>query len=80
MAVDEEGREFVDIDCINADTPLAALMLDSLATVELMYGIEQAFGIHVSEDEAFEFQTVGDAMRYIREQVAIRATRVAPQV
>ena len=68
--IDEQERETLDIDNITAETDLLSLPLDSLATVELMHGIEETFNIYVREDAAFEFQTMGDVIRHIQEQRA----------
>ncbi len=42
---------------------------DSLDTVELLMEFEQVFGISISEDEAQNIQTVGDAIKYVEEYV-----------
>ena len=38
---------------------------DSLDTVELVMEFEKAFDIHVADEEAEKFQTVGDVINYI---------------
>ena len=38
---------------------------DSLDTVELVMEVEKAFDIHVADEEAEKFQTVGDVINYI---------------
>lgn len=38
---------------------------DSLDTYELVYAIEEETGITISDDMANEFETVGDAVRYL---------------
>ena len=40
---------------------------DSLDTVELVMEFEKAFDIHVADEEAEKFQTVGDVITYIEE-------------
>lgn len=42
---------------------------DSLDIVELVMGFEQAFSISIPEDKAEEIRTVGDAVRYLTENV-----------
>lgn len=38
---------------------------DSLDTYELVYAIEEETGITISDDMANEFETVGDAVKYL---------------
>ncbi len=42
---------------------------DSLDTYELVYAIEEEMGISIPDEKANEFETVGDALEYIRSQV-----------
>ncbi len=72
-AIDEKDQQLVDMDRVTAETELASLPLDSLATVELLYEIEQTFDIVVPEEKSFDFQTVGDVITYIQEQLASKA-------
>jgi acyl carrier protein len=41
---------------------------DSLDTYELVYQIEEDFGIKIPDEKAQEFETVGDAYTYIESQ------------
>jgi acyl carrier protein len=38
---------------------------DSLDTYELVYAIEQELGVTIPDDMANEFETVGDAVKYL---------------
>jgi acyl carrier protein len=40
---------------------------DSLDTVELVMAFEEEFGIEIPDEDAEKLQTVGDAMRYLKE-------------
>ncbi len=42
---------------------------DSLDTVELVMAFEKEFDIDIPDEEAEKLQTVGDAMKYLREKV-----------
>ena len=42
---------------------------DSLDTYELVYVIEEETGITISDDMANEFETVGDAVRYLAKEL-----------
>jgi acyl carrier protein len=41
---------------------------DSLDVVELIMGLEDEFGIEISDEEAENIRTVGDAVRFIASQ------------
>lgn len=38
---------------------------DSLDSYELVYSLEEELGVTISDDMANEFETVGDAVRYL---------------
>lgn len=42
---------------------------DSLDTYELVYAIEEEMGISIPDEKANEFETVKDALEYIRSQL-----------
>lgn len=42
---------------------------DSLDIVELVMGFEQTFSLSIPEDKAEQIRTVGDAVKYIKENV-----------
>jgi acyl carrier protein len=59
----------VDKDQITAETSFVNdLGADSLDTVELVMEFEDAFDLSISDEEAEKIQTVGDAIRYIKER------------
>ena len=41
---------------------------DSLDVVELIMGLEDEFGVEISDDEAENIRTVGDAVRFIADK------------
>ncbi len=42
---------------------------DSLDTYELVYAIEEEMGITIPDEKANEFETVGDAVNFIKSQL-----------
>jgi acyl carrier protein len=51
-------------DLLVPEAPLAALGIDSLATAELLFNIEDAFGVTLPPD-AVQLTTLGDVVAYI---------------
>lgn len=43
---------------------------DSLDTYELVYAIEEETGITISDDMANEFETVGDAVKFLAKELS----------
>lgn len=68
--LDEHEQAAVDWEAVTAATSLGSLPLDSLATIELLYSVESRWNIVINEDEAFEFQTVGDVLESIKHKLA----------
>lgn len=56
----------VDPSKVTMDASLRKdLGADSLDTYELVYAIEEETGITISDDMATEFETIGDAVKYL---------------
>ncbi|CAN4106205.1 unnamed protein product [Withania somnifera] len=55
---------------VNGESKFAALGADSLDTVEIVMGLEEAFGITVEEENAQTIATVQDAADLIEDLVA----------
>lgn len=65
----------IDAGALCRDTRLEALGIDSLATIEILFRIEDAFGIRipsVQDQPAQTLQTVGDIVDLVDELVAAR--------
>jgi acyl carrier protein len=48
---------------------------DSLDTYELVYAIEEKFDLKIPDEKAQEFETVGDAYKYIEASLEARTRR-----
>lgn len=65
-------QALVDPDVINADTTLDELGLDSLALVEVVFGIEEAFDISVPYnandpgESDFDISNVGEIVKGVK--------------
>jgi acyl carrier protein len=55
---------------IRDDGELLSYGLDSVRAMEFILRLEEAFDIEVSEFEAAQFETVGDAATYVRDKVS----------
>ncbi|KAL0918607.1 hypothetical protein M5K25_010624 [Dendrobium thyrsiflorum] len=59
---------------VTGESTFAALGADSLDTVEIVMGLEEAFGISVEEDSAQNITTVQDAADLIEKLVEAKST------
>lgn len=75
--IDDQDREHVELNSITAETELAVLPLDSLATIELLYSIEETFNIPMTDGQAFEMSSIGDVIQFIQEKQLSRADATA---
>ncbi len=68
IITDELG---VEADTVTPDASFVEdLGADSLDTVELIMAFEEEFEIDISDDDAEQMRTVGDAIAYIEERSA----------
>ncbi len=62
----------VDREAVTPDATMPELGLDSLSVAELLFDVEDEFGIEIETEAAEEIHTFGDAMRvfqtYIEDQ------------
>jgi acyl carrier protein len=58
----------VDPENVTAEASFVEdLGADSLDTVELVMAFEEEFGVDIPDDDAEQMQTVGDAIKYLKE-------------
>lgn len=67
----------VELDAIDADTPLLGLPIDSAVLMALMNELEDRFSVFIEEEAAFAFTVVGDVSDYIRSRIADRTRRLS---
>ena len=61
----------VDPDEVTMDASFREdLQADSLDLVEMVMAFEDTFGGEISDEDAQQIETVGDAVRYIEEQMS----------
>jgi acyl carrier protein len=59
------GREAPD----DPDLTFEEVGLDSIAFLEIQIEMEQRYGFHVSEEEARQIRTLGDAVDYVNRRL-----------
>jgi acyl carrier protein len=64
---------------LSLDAPLDSLGIDSLGTVELLWKVEETFGIKLPPDPV-DLPTLGDVVRYIDDLVAAQAAGTAAAI
>ncbi|HUS89698.1 MAG TPA: acyl carrier protein [Desulfosporosinus sp.] len=64
IVVEQLGVDEVDV---TQETSFEKLNADSLDIVELIMALEEAFDLDIPDEEAEKIRTVGDAVRYIKE-------------
>lgn len=56
----------VDADMVQMDTNLMKdLEADSLDAVEIILGVEEAYGLDIQDEDAEKFETVKDLVEYV---------------
>ncbi|MGO8828022.1 MAG: acyl carrier protein [Steroidobacteraceae bacterium] len=58
---------------VTSEATLATLGLDSLSLLELMFKIEDCYGVKIADDTPTDLVTVNDVVRYIDGLVARKA-------
>ena len=75
------GAAMVDPSRIRPETSLAEMGVDSLAQIECVFSLEEAFQIEVAEEELWKLRTVRDVIDAVNQALATKrsVTSVAPQ-
>ena len=68
LLVDRLGVEEGDI---SVEATFSELDLDSLDLVEFALGAEDAFGVSISDDEAEQLRTIGDAVALLDAKTSV---------
>jgi acyl carrier protein len=68
LLVDRLG---VESDDITVEATFSELDLDSLDLVEFALGAEETFGVKISDDEAEQLRTIGDAVQLLETKTSV---------
>ena len=68
---DLASKEFsLDANALDPSAPLDSLGIDSLAFIEFMFKIEEAFGVAVADEHLKSIKTLGDLERQVAAALA----------
>ncbi|MFK7742771.1 MAG: acyl carrier protein [Planctomycetota bacterium] len=56
----------VDLDTVTEATPIADLGFDSLAVLDLLFDLEQEFGVQITAAQIQEIATVGELVTFLK--------------
>jgi acyl carrier protein len=73
-------KAMVDRGLLMPDAKLSDLNINSLDMVDVMFALEEKFGIELpfnANTPADEFETVGDVIAYVEKQIAEKRATVA---
>jgi acyl carrier protein len=62
-------RKKADPSTLRAETTLASLGIDSLEGLEVIFALEDRFGISISDDDAASMKTVGEVVAGVQRYV-----------
>ena len=66
----ESSEEDRNWDEVGADTTIESLGFDSLSILDLLYDVDQEFGIHLEASEVIDLRTVGEIAALLKERGA----------
>ncbi len=58
--LEESSTQPVDWDQLSLDTTVESLGFDSLSILDVLYGIEQEFGVELDAGDVMDLKTVGE--------------------
>jgi acyl carrier protein len=64
----ESSVEDRDWESVDADTTIESLGFDSLTVLDLLYDVEQEFGVVLEAQEVIGAQTMGEIVRLLQER------------
>ena len=68
--VRESSEEERDWETVGGDTTIESLGFDSLTILDLLYDVDQEFGVHLEAAEVIDMKTVGEIAALLKERGA----------
>ena len=62
----------VSAEQLSPDAQISALGIDSLGVIELMFQIEDQFGITLADDDSTAFVTIDDVVRHVDQLLQVQ--------
>lgn len=59
-----------DPTTVTAETPLDSFGVDSLVLIDLIFDLEQEFGVRLTAEELMSLRTIGDLTRHLDQRLA----------
>ncbi|MBN1672920.1 MAG: acyl carrier protein [Kiritimatiellae bacterium] len=63
------SQELVDWNAVTEETAVESLGIDSLAMLDLVYDLQQAFGIEFEPEALIQVKTVGDLTTFLAQRI-----------
>lgn len=67
--MEEAATRPIDWSAADDGTPLEGLGFDSLAILDVLYGVEQEFEIEVDAEEVADLETLGELLTALEERI-----------
>jgi acyl carrier protein len=67
--VDQAAVEPIDTDNLTEDTTIGELGFDSLSVLDLVYDVQQAFGLDFEIQDLVAVNTVGELLDFLEEEM-----------
>lgn len=67
--MEEAATEPIDWAEVEDSTPLESLGFDSLAILDVLYGVEQEFEIEIDAEEVADLETLGELVAALEERI-----------
>ena len=64
----DNSAEEQDWDQIRAETTFESIGVDSLSILDLLYDVEQEFGIHLEGADVIDLQTMGEFVELLKQR------------
>ena len=64
----------IPLDHVTADSTFEELKIDSLDGLNILFALEEEFGVDVPDDEGRRFRSVGEVVQGIEQLLARKAT------
>lgn len=67
----DTSPEPIDWDALTENTEIVSLGFDSLSILDLIYDVQQAFGIDFEAEQLVTIKTVGELADFLEKQLAV---------